>query len=74
MAMYTLYVCLCVRMNLVETHLWQNDDWKDQYVGVVPRATTGNKVSGTFVFALGTCVHSHPYITVRTHYVTMSYT
>ena len=42
-------ICLWVRMNLVETHLWQNDDWKDQYVGVVPRATTGNKVNSTSV-------------------------
>ena len=32
------------RMNLVETHLWQNDDWKGRYVGVVPRVTAGNKV------------------------------
>ena len=53
--MYAHMYCTCtlytvfIRMNLVETHLWQNDDWKDQYVGVVPRATTGNKVNGTFV-------------------------
>ena len=31
----------------METHLWQNDDWKDQYVGVVPWATTGDKVNNT---------------------------
>ena len=38
-----------IRMNLVETHLWQNDDWKDQYVGVVPRGTSGDKVKAIFV-------------------------
>ena len=38
----------CFRMNLVETHLWQNDNWKDQYVGVVPRGTSGSKVELIF--------------------------
>ena len=44
---------MCVRMNLVETHLWQNDDWKDQYVGVVPRGTSGNKVKNIVTHIVG---------------------
>ena len=43
--------CLyCARMNLVETHFWQNDDWKDQYVGVVPRDTNGKKVKSIYYY------------------------
>lgn len=47
-----LFVCMCFRMNLVEVHFWQNDDWKDQYVGVVSRGTTGNKVKSIIIFPL----------------------
>ena len=36
-------LCFC-RLNLVESQLWNEDNWRGKYIGVVPRRGKEDKV------------------------------
>jgi len=62
------------RLNLVESHFWNEESWKGKYVGIVPRRSREDKVhtpppspNSCPVPSYYTHTHTHTYTCTHTH-------